>query len=165
MAAKRNSKSLKVTALLAEGTFNPAAERVRDPKFHAHDFFDPRDLVQVRYELLRRVSLEHASVTAATAEYGVSRPTYYQAKATFATAGLAGLVPRKRGPRGPHKLQGEAWAFVAQQLVPGEPVRARSPSGCESNSISPSTPGRLSGRWPEKKRRADAGNEHPRRAL
>lgn len=125
MAAKRTSKSLKVTALLAEGTFNPAAERVRDPKFHAHDFFDPRDLVQVKYELLRRVSLERASVTAATAEYGVSRPTYYQAKAHFAIAGIAGLVPRKRGPRGPHKLQGEALAFVERHRVVGKPLRAR----------------------------------------
>ena len=125
MGAKRNSKSPKVTALLAEGTFNPAAEQVRDPKFRAHDFFDPRDLVQVRYELLRRVALERASVTAATTEYGVSRPTYYQVKAHFAAAGIAGLVPRKRGPRGPHKLQGAALAFVEQHLVAGEPVRAR----------------------------------------
>jgi transposase len=125
MAAKHKSTSLKVTALLAEGTFNPAAEQVRDPKFREDDFFDPRDLVQVKYELLRRVSLEHASVTAATTEYGVSRPTYYQAKAHFTTAGIMGLVPRKRGPRGPHKLQGEALAFVEQQLVAGEPVRAR----------------------------------------
>jgi transposase len=125
MAATRTSKSLKVTALLAEGTFNPAAERVRDPKFRAHDFFDPRDLVQVKYELLRRVSLEHVSVTAATVEYGVSRPTYYLAKTHFATAGIAGLVPRKRGPRGPHKLHGEALAFVEQHRVEGEPLRAR----------------------------------------
>src|SRR5260221_6158897 len=105
MAAKRHSKSLKVTALLAEGTFNPAAERVRDPKFRAHDFFDPCDLVQVKYELLRRVALEHASVTAATAEYGVSRPTYSQANAHLATAGISGLISRKRCPRCPHKLQ------------------------------------------------------------
>jgi transposase len=126
MAAKHKSQSAKVTALLIEGTFNPAAEQVRDPKFRAHDFFDPRDLVQVKYELLRRVSLEHVLVTAATAEYGVSRPTYYQAKANLAAVGIAGLVPRKRGPRGPHKLQGEALAFVEQHLVAGEPVRARS---------------------------------------
>jgi transposase len=125
MSAKRKSKSPKVTALLAEGTLNPAPEKVRDPKFRAHEFFDPRDLVQVKYELLRRVFLEHASVTAATAEYGVSRPTYYQTKANFATAGIAGLVPHKRGPRGPHKLQGEALAFVEQHLVAGQPVRAR----------------------------------------
>ena len=125
MAAKHESQSAKVTALLTEGTLNPAAEQVRDPKFRQHDFFDPRDLVQVKYELLRRVSLEHASVTVATAEYGVSRPTYYQAQAHFATGGIAGLVPRKRGPRGPHKLQGEVLAFVEQHLVVGAPIRAR----------------------------------------
>jgi transposase len=125
MSAKRKSKSPKVTALLEEGTLHPAPEQVRDPKFREHEFFDPRDLVQVKYEMLRRVSIESASVTDATEEYGVSRPTYYQTKAHFATAGVAGLVPRKRGPRGPHKLQGEALAFVKQHLVAGEPVRAR----------------------------------------
>ena len=125
MAAKHKSQSAKVTALLIEGTFNPAAEKVRDPKFRQHEFFDPRDLVQVKYELLRRVSLEHASVTAATAEYGVSRSTYFQARAHFATGGIAGLVPRKRGPRGPHKLQGKVLAFVEQHLVVGAPGRAR----------------------------------------
>jgi hypothetical protein len=125
VVGKHKSKSPKVTTLLAEGVFNPAAEQVRDPKFRADDFFDPRDLVQVKYEMLRRVALEHAFVTTATAEYGLSRPTYYQAKAHFATAGIAGLIPRKRGPRGPHKLQGAALAFVEQHLVAGEPVRAR----------------------------------------
>ena len=125
MSTKSKGTPPKVKTLLAEGTLHPAPEQVRDPKFREHDFFDPRDLVQVKYELLRRVSLERASVTDATEEYGVSRPTYYQTKAHFAKAGIAGLVPRKRGPRGPHKLQGEALAFVEQHLVAGEPVRAR----------------------------------------
>ena len=75
--------------------------------------------------MLRRVSVDNLSVTRATAEYGVSRPTYYQAKASFDEAGVAGLVPKKRGPRGPHKLQGEILAFVEKQVVPGEPIRAR----------------------------------------
>jgi transposase len=75
--------------------------------------------------MLRRVSVEKASVSAATEEYGVSRPTYYQTKAGFDKGGVAGLVPQKRGPRGPHKLRGQALAFVQQQLVAGEPVRAR----------------------------------------
>ena len=66
MSAKRNSTPPKVTALLAEGTLHPAPEQVRDPKFREHDFFDPHDLVQVKYELLRRVSLERASVTTTT---------------------------------------------------------------------------------------------------
>ena len=75
--------------------------------------------------MLRRVSVDNLSVTQAAAEYGVSRPTYYQAKASFDAAGLAGLVPKKRGPHGPHKLQGALRAFVEKQVIPGEPLRAR----------------------------------------
>jgi transposase len=115
----------KTEVLAAEGTLNPAPEKVRDPKFREGEFFDPRDGVQVKYEMLRRVSVENASVTAASEEYGVSRPTYYQAKTSFEEAGIAGLVPKKRGPRGPHKLQGEVLAFLERRLVPGEPIRAR----------------------------------------
>jgi len=125
MAAKSKIDPSKIKALLEEGTLNPTPEKVRDPKFQENEFFDPRDVVQVKYEMLRRVSIEKAPVTLATEEYGVSRPTYYQSKANFDKGGVAGLVPRKRGPRGPHKLQGEALALVEQQLVAGEPVRAR----------------------------------------
>ena len=115
----------KAAALLADGALNPSPEKVGDPKFQAGDFFDPRDLVQVRYEMLRRVSLNDLSVTQVSAEYGVSRPTYYQTKASFGEAGLAGLVPKKRGPRGPHKLRGDLLAFVEKRIVPGKPLRAR----------------------------------------
>ena len=118
-------KDPKAAALIEEGTLNPLAEKVGDPKFHQSEFFDPRDIVQVKYEMLRRVSVDSVSVTDATDEYGVSRPTYYQARANFDTAGIAGLVPRKRGPRGPHKLQGEILAFLEKQHVAGEPIRAR----------------------------------------
>lgn len=125
MPYKESRKDPKVAALLADGTLNPSPEKVGDPKFRETEFFDPRDVVQVRYEMLRRVALENASVTEATAEYGVSRPTYYQAKSSFDKGGLGGLVPKKRGPRGPHKLQGEVLAFVEKQRSPGEPIRAR----------------------------------------
>lgn len=118
-------KDPKAAALLEEGTLNPLAEKVGDPKFQQSEFFDPRDIVQVKYEMLRRVSVDSASVTDATDEYGVSRPTYYQARVNFDAAGIAGLVPRKRGPRGPHKLQGEILAFLEKQHVAGGPIRAR----------------------------------------
>lgn len=125
MPSKQESERSKAEALREEGTLNPAPEKVGDPKFVEGEFFDPRDLVQVRYEMLRRVTAEHESVTEAAREYGVSRPTYYQAKANFEEAGIAGLVPRKRGPRGPHKLRGEVLAFLGQQVRAGEPIRAR----------------------------------------
>ena len=125
MPSENNSPRSKAEALLAEGTLNPAPEKVSDPKFRQSEFFDPRDLVQVKYEMLRQVSVEKVPVTDATEDYGVSRPTYYQAKANFAGAGIAGLVPKKRGPRGPHKLRGEVLTFLERQVTPGEPIRAR----------------------------------------
>lgn len=125
MPVRSRSKPQKVEALREEGTLNQTPAEVHDPKFQENEFFDPHDIVQVKYEMLRRVSVENASVSSATEEYGVSRPTYYQTKASFDKGGVAGLVPQKRGPRGPHKLRGQALAFVQQQLVAGEPVRAR----------------------------------------
>lgn len=118
-------KNDKVNALAEEGTLNAAPEKVSDPKFKQGEFFDPRDAVQVKYELLRRVLVDKASVTDAAEEYGISRPTYYQVKAGFERAGIAGLVPKKRGPHGPHKVRGEVMAFIEQRLVQGEPIRAR----------------------------------------
>jgi len=125
MAKRKRNKSSKAAALERDGVLNPSPHKVSDPKFHAGEFFDPLDLVQVKYEMLRRVSIDKASVTQAAAEYGVTRPTIYQAQASFEKAGVAGLVPKKRGPRGPHKLEGDVLAFVKQQAVPGEPIRAR----------------------------------------
>jgi transposase len=125
MPAKPDSKRSKADALREEGTLNLTPEKVSDPKFREGEFFDPRDAVQVKYEMLRRVSIDSAAVSDAADEYGVSRPTYYQAKANFDQAGIAGLVPKKRGPQGPHKIHGEVLAFVRAQFVPGEPIRAR----------------------------------------
>lgn len=125
MSTKSDSTHPKVRALFEEGTLNPVPEKVRDAKFRDSEFFDPRDIVQVKYEMLRRISDEKTSVAKATEEYGVSRPTYYQTKASFAEGGIAGLVPKKRGPHGPHKLQGAVLAFIQKQLVAGEPIRAR----------------------------------------
>src|ERR1700720_2062466 len=120
--AKNDRKRSKADALLEEGTLNPAPEKVRDPKFQGSEFFDPRDAVQVKYEMLRRVSIDSASVTEVSDEYGFSRPTYYQAKANFDAAGITGLVPKRPGPRAPHKVHGEVLAFLQARLVPGEPV-------------------------------------------
>lgn len=115
----------KSDALRAEGVLNPRPEAVSDLKFRQGEFFDPDDLVQVKYEMLRLVQADGVSVTQAVAEYGFSRPTFYQAKANFENDGVAGLVPKKRGPRGPRKLHGEVLDFVNELVLPGKPIRAR----------------------------------------
>jgi len=125
VSGNASHKRSKASVLAEDGALNPTPEKVGDPKFQDDGFFDPRDIVQVKYEMLRRVSVDKATVTEASDEYGVSRPTFYQARADFEGAGLAGLVPKKRGPRGPHKLQGEVLAFLKAQVDPGKPIRAR----------------------------------------
>ena len=85
---------------------NSSPEKVRDPKFLANEFFDPRDLVQVKYEMLRRVSVENVPVTEATEDYGVSRPTFYQAQEKFAEAGIAGPGSEEARPPRPPQTSG-----------------------------------------------------------
>jgi transposase len=102
----------KECALRRDGAFNDRADAITDPLFRSHPFFDPRDRVQARYEMLRRHWVDGLSVSAAAAAFGVSRPTFYEAQAALATAGLSGLVPRRPGPKDGHKLSAEVVAFV-----------------------------------------------------
>jgi transposase len=107
-------KDARLNALQRQGTLNPRPQDVRDALFHQHDFFDPRDLVQVKYEMLRRVRTEGKSVTDAAANFGFSRPSFYQAQSAFEQNGLAGLVPLKRGPKQAHKLTEEILTFIGE---------------------------------------------------
>ncbi|MDQ6726248.1 MAG: helix-turn-helix domain-containing protein [Actinomycetota bacterium] len=88
-------------------TLNPHPERVSDESFGSSEFFDARDLVQVKYEMVRRVESEGSTVRRAAVDFGVSRQSYYSAAAALSSGGLAGLVPAKPGPRGAHKLTDE----------------------------------------------------------
>ena len=115
--SSRKATDSKLEALLAQGTANPRPQEVRDAAFLNSEFFDPRDLVQVKYEMLRRVRLEGHSVADAAAAFGVSRPTFYKAQADFARAGAAGLLPAKRGPQGPHKVTRKVMDFITRALA------------------------------------------------
>lgn len=95
----------KETWLRRTHTWNTRADQVHDALFLEHpEFFDARDLVQVKYEMLRRVHHEGQSVTQTAAAFGFSRPAFYQAQTSWITQGLIGFVPDRPGPRGPHKL-------------------------------------------------------------
>ena len=115
----------KLCALADSGTVNPHPKAVRDPVFVGNDFFDPRDLVQVKYEMLRRVRVEHACIAEVAAQFGLSRPTFYKAQADFARAGLTGLLPGKRGPRGAHKITPEVLHFIERVQAEEEGVDAQ----------------------------------------
>ena len=110
----------KTQALKAAGTFNPRAHHVRHPLFAQSQFFDPHDLPQLKYEALRALQHEAYSMTRAAAQFGLSRPTLYQAQAQLAQAGLEGLLPRKRGPKKAHKLTPQVRQHL-QELAAAEP--------------------------------------------
>jgi transposase len=104
----------KVFALQRTGTLNPHPTTVTDPLFQAHPFFDPRDLLQTRYEMLRRQRIDGLTVVEVAATFGVSRPTFYQAQRAFASTGLSGLLPQPRGPKEGHKLSAAIVAYVRE---------------------------------------------------
>jgi transposase len=106
--AKRN-------LLRQQGVLHPHPDAVTAPRFQDGGFFDPQDLIQVKYEMLRRVETEQTTVSQASQEAGLSRPVFYQAQACFQQRGLVGLIPQKPGPRGAHKLTAPVLAFLQQK--------------------------------------------------
>jgi len=112
--AKKPTRDPKTRALQQEASLHPHPEQVTDELFLTHEFFDPRDLVQVKYEMLRRVQSEGQAVSQSAAHFGFSRPSFYQAQTAFEQGGLPALMPQKRGPKKAHKLTAEVLAFVRQ---------------------------------------------------
>lgn len=112
--------SSKAEALRACGGLNSHPERVVDPLFAGSEFFDPRDLVQVKYEMVRRVRVDGQPVRHSATAFGFSRPSLYQARAALERGGLAALVPRKPGPRRAHKLDAAVVEFL-QRLRSQDP--------------------------------------------
>lgn len=107
----------KLPWLKANGTLNPYAQRVNDTLFQTQPFFDPNDMLQVKYEMLRRVQSEGWSVAQAAASFGFSRPSFYKAQRAFSQYGLAGLLPNQRGPRAAHKLTTTVMAAIQRWLT------------------------------------------------
>lgn len=126
--SRRRTPRLK--ALDAVGATHPHPQAVTDALFLDSAFFDPNDLVQVKYEMLRSVQAGAHRVVQAAQAFGLSRPAFYVAQAAFAREGLPGLLPHKRGPKGPHKLTDEVLGVLATAVkdsgsIPGGDVLAR----------------------------------------
>ena len=129
MPVREPAEDPKVTALRDARCLNPHPGQVTDPAFLAEEFFDARDAAQVKYEMVRRVTVDGEPVTAAAAAFGYSRPAYYQAAAALAEAGLDGLAQAKPGPRGGHKLTGQILGWAEQQLAADPALKAAGLAG------------------------------------
>jgi len=100
----------KTQALAASRTLNPRPERVTDPA----------DLVQVKYEMVRRAEVAGVPTGQAAAAFGFSRQSLYSARTALRERGLAGLVPAKPGPKGGHKLSGQV-VDLLEELLEADP--------------------------------------------
>lgn len=111
-------------ALQTTGTLNPRAAQVRHPLFQKSSFFDPEDLLQLKYETLRALEVEHCPIAKAARDFGLSRPTIYEAHLQFQQQGLEGLLPHKRGPKAAHKLTEEILHYFQEQMAAEPELKA-----------------------------------------
>ena len=114
----------KQDALRQHATLNPRPAGVLHALFATSEFFDPHDLLQVKYEMLRLVSVDKRSISEAAKACGFSRPSFYQAQAAFEQHGLAGLIAHKPGPHGGHKLTPAVMQFLTEARTADPGVRA-----------------------------------------
>lgn len=120
----RRKQDPKVEALRAERSLNPRPEAVTDEEFRSSEFFDARDVVQVKYEMVRRVRVDGEAASRSATAFGFSRPSFYEAAAALNRGGLAALVPARPGPRGAHKLTVEVVAFAHRRLEADPSLRS-----------------------------------------
>ena len=119
-----DSTDAKSESLREHRAWHSRPDDVTDEFFLSREFFDPRDLVQVKYEMLRRVQVDQLSVSQAAETFGFSRPSFYQILAAFQEAGLPGLIAKRRGPKTAHKLSDEVLEYIDQLQALDEALRA-----------------------------------------
>ena len=121
---RKTSFKGKQDVLRRQGTLNPRPQAVKAPLFRESEFYDPQDLAQVKYEMLRQVGKEAKTVKESAASFGFSRVAFYQIRKRFEEWGMAGLLPQARGPRGAHKLTDEVLDYVEHALTQDPSLRA-----------------------------------------
>jgi hypothetical protein len=87
--------------LKEEGLLNLNAKKVVHPLFKSVDFFDPSDLAQVRYELLRATKQEKISVAKTCRLFGFSREYFYRLSHSFMETGFPALLKSPQAGRRP----------------------------------------------------------------
>jgi transposase len=113
----RKSSRQKLEELRERGCLNPKPQAVGDDLFGGGGFFDARDVLQVKYEMVRRVRVDGAKVSHAARSFGFSRPSVYQAVSAFEQGGVAALLPEKPGPRRAHKLREDVVEHLRRALA------------------------------------------------
>ena len=116
-------KNTKTRVLREQGLLNRHPQHVTDKAFNGSEFFDPHDLVQVKYEMLRCVRVEGHTVAQSASAFGFSRVAFYQIKAAFEQGGLPALIPKHRGPKHGHKITDTVLGFIDRCMTEDKTLR------------------------------------------
>ena len=100
-----------------QGLLNPKPQRVADPLFRTLEFFDPLDLPQVRYEMLRAARVDNSTVIEAGRRFGFCRQYFYQCERAFMDRGLVGLLGSPKGRRPLLSLNQEIVNFIVHRKM------------------------------------------------
>ena len=111
---KNHKKTDKNQILKDKNVLYHKADKITDLLFQTNDFFDPHDLVQVKYEMVRRVQKDGWPVTKASSVFGFSRLSFYKIKQALESFGMLGLLPKKRGPKKATKITDTVLAFIKE---------------------------------------------------
>ncbi|MFT7880919.1 MAG: hypothetical protein ABXS91_11065 [Sulfurimonas sp.] len=110
-------KESKRLFLEKEGLLNPKPERISYRAFETFDFFDPFDLPQVRYEMIRTARVEEMSVADACKSFGFSREYFYKLERAFMARGYVAMLGSTMGRRPIIALNQEIINFIVHQKV------------------------------------------------
>ena len=140
----------------------PISQKICDPLFTPQDFFDPRDGLQVRYEMLRRHHADGQSVMVTARAFGISRQHFYHLSQAFQQRGLYGLIPQKRGPRAPNKCKAAILEYVVLRRQETPPL----PWGALAQDIEQIFglhlhPRTLERRWAAEQKKTNESSRHP----
>lgn len=102
--------------LITNGTYNKNYTKVLNEKFQNDPFFDPMDIVQVKYEMLKTANGSELSVSKIADEFGFSRAAFYKIKASYETNGIAAFVPEKSSPHKARKLTDEHQSYIDRYI-------------------------------------------------
>ena len=141
------------------GTLNPRADRVTDELFTGSDFFDPNDLLQVKYEMLRRVHSDGFTVRRAASSLVFRVRPSIRLRRHLREVVWA-LWYRRSGDRDALTNSRKRSWHSSSGPSPPIPERTWSPPYSRS-SASPCTDGASSGRWRGRKKN-DASDDRAR---
>ncbi len=107
----------KKSFLEQEGLLNPKPERITQPLFEKLDFFDPLDLPQVRYEMIRTARVDNVAVAKTCRMFGFSREYFYKLERDFMARGYVALLGSTIGRRPIIALNQEILNFIVHRKL------------------------------------------------